>query len=60
MNNRQWKKNYKKEHGYNPPSERIKQRIREELKWFMKSEVTLNISLNETCIMRDCRGDLNV
>lgn len=44
MNYRQWKKNYKKEHGYNPPLVVDKRKQRKLLKKTLKQAQSINIT----------------
>ena len=44
MNYRQWKKNYKKQHGYNPPANEDKRKIKKQVKRALAAYETLDLT----------------
>lgn len=54
MNYRQWKKNYKKRHGHNPPLEADKQ---QQIKAFRKAMRNANVTINDITAAIQNMGD---
>ena len=44
MNYRQWKKNYKKQHGHNPPANEDKRKIKKQVKRAIAAYETLDLT----------------